>query len=99
MAIDLGVVATMGEFPPVWLDEEHEWNGDQGNDEQEDLSLLLVVDYFCLVWILWLTLIDEHGNHELDDGWSLLALGIPVGEPLHDDHGVHETEESHQKSH
>jgi hypothetical protein len=48
---------------------------------------------------LWFTLVDEHGNHELDDSWSLFSLGIPVGKPFNDDHGVHETKEGHQQCH
>jgi hypothetical protein len=43
MSIDL-VSATMGEFPPVWLNEKHERNGDQSNDEQKDLGRLLVIN-------------------------------------------------------
>jgi len=99
MAINLGGSTTMGEFPPVWLNEKHKGNGDQSNDEQEDLNLLLdsfALNEFCFSWILWFTHVDEHSNHELNDSWSLLSLGIPVGKPFDDDHGVHETEEGHQ---
>lgn len=48
---------------------------------------------------MWYTAIDEHGDHELNDSWSALSSGIPVGKPFDDDHGVHETKECHQQGH
>lgn len=46
---------------------------------------------------MWFTHVNEHSNHKLNDGWSLLTLCIPVCKPLDNNHGVHETEKCHQQ--
>lgn len=85
-----------------WLDQEHEWHTEECNYytrlHQGSLHWhkISIFSYTCLGWLLIHTAVEEHGNHGHDDTRGLLLLGghgVPVGQPLANDHPVHEAKE------